>query len=348
MNVFYRTNITSGIRYFSSVVENKKIADEVIQHVRRKIIHSATRGITPPFTDEKFDDFIKTDEKIGEQRDLRKQIYYRQTKEKKNTFVSYDILAHLAKQSGYGNCGEMGVLGLMHFSEVNFSGRAGMFQIRRSETAPLPQGISSATSRTHTFLIIGLGDDNAVVADPYAEEESYPLSTMYTRLHNYYGLDSQARPKLAKIEPTMDSIHLLCSNIFSADEFIKPFLTFEKVRSQAEEITALLNSFHISQSREKRINIAVEIINKGPLILNALNTLEGMVLKAYKPLLEQLSQSLHEVVEDEILRINFHAQKMAGVVKQMEACQDNVHTLHSQLEKFQNPTALSFKLTQDT
>ena len=102
---------------------------------------------------------------IGKQRDLREKSIRSNKKEKKNSFVSYDISAYLAKKNGCGNCGEMGATGLMYLPEVNWLGRAGMFQIRRPEKAQLPQGDSSATSNTHTFLIVGLSSNRKLTKD---------------------------------------------------------------------------------------------------------------------------------------------------------------------------------------
>lgn len=333
--------------------ENKQIADEIIYYVRNHIKKVATRGIEPPFAKEKLQNLIQINEIIAEQRSLREQIYQTQTQEKQNTFVAYDIAAYLAKKSGCGNCGEMVSTGLMHFHEISSLGRTGMFAIHRSENAQFPHGISYSTSNGHAFLIVGLSsngkltnDDqsfgvNAVIADPFSQEESYPLSDMNIRLENYYGLDPLLKPVSAKIEPKIDTIHLICSNIFSANEFIEPFLTLENSPTDAIEIANLLNSFNASTSKESRIPIANEIINKIPLVHNTLDE----TCKHLKEQLDLFKQSLPQEVDESLIpEIDFQIRKFVAAGEQMNACEDNICSLRSQLEKFKNPTSLSFEL----
>ena len=110
----------------------------------------------------------------------------------------------------------------------------------------------------------------------------------------------------------------------------------------------MLNSFNVSKSRENRINIANEIINKVPHIY--INTLDGMTIRTYKLLEEQIEQLKHSLEQEVdvncMSEIDFQVKKVIAVAEQINVCQDNIYILQSQLEKFKNPTGLSFELNE--
>ncbi len=347
--------------------ENTKTANELVDYVRSKITKVASWGVEPPFTEEKYSTLEETNTMLGDLRTRWKEICLKQPREKLNEFVSSSIFAYLAKQSGCGNCGEIACLGLTHLSEIGWEGRAGIFKVARPQEGPLPEGIPLARFSTHTFVIVGLGPNSkvanndhqsfglhAVVADAYAKEEPhqvYRVSEIHDKMHNYYGLDNHCVPMLAKIDPKIDTIQLLCSNMFSANEFVEPFLLYKNLKENTIAIANSLNSFNTSKSKEQKLKIADEIINQIPASSNTLNIME----KEMDGFFSEQKNKIAQIVEmlktgADMDEYNQQFLKMAQVftlnLKQITRCQDNLSTLSSQLSKFKDFGTQLFEIEQ--
>lgn len=298
---------------------NKKIASEVHQYVREKITQAVTWGVSSPLTQKKVSAFLEVDKKVKEMRRLRAKLFNNQPEENRNTFVAFALSAHLARTYGCGNCGEMAALGLMRLSEIGWEGRAGIFEVARPPQAPLPKHIEHALTRVHNFLVIGLNTnqqepslnlgENAIVCDPYSSQTPYPTSEMPKYLQNYYGIHPETlHPILANFDPHIETISLLCCNVFSSEEFASPFQSHPILLLKSTPIASLLQTFHMSTSNKDKLIQADLILKEIPALLKNLKTCT--------------TQSLAE----------------------MSNQKDHILTLRSQLERLKNPYKNSFVL----
>jgi len=358
--------LSNGLKVFDSGVlnENKKVADEIAKYTLSHIKNVGTWGIKPPITSKKMQDFYHLTQVINATRELCFKIYQGQPTENRNTFVSNAIAAHVAQKSGFGNCGEMGALGLMRLSEIGWTGRAAIFQVSRPSQAPSPDGAPLMQRRNHAFIIIGLGDHskvdnnntqsygpNAVICDPFSGTQSYPVSEMHTRLHNYYGLNKATiSPVLAKLDPAIDKISLVCSNIFSVNEFVSPFLNNSLLLPKAVAIASTLHTFNSLNSRQDKLAL-VEVIQRQSFAFSLLlNSYQSTLEVAFKNAEKQFTAENIEKMRrekashscDSLPKTIQLFQTISRHLEHVMMCQDNVYTLISQLERYKNPNCLLF------